>query len=128
MSNAGALPSQLRSILVITIQASTELSTQHIYQLNTSVDLLSGLIPLAVDHRIHHKYLQLLSTSIPSKTYDAAHVPKSTIIGTLYPIEIKDTEVSDISWTKTEISKTTNSTAEFPTMLSELSFQPEQKI
>ena len=46
--NAGILHLPLRSISVIALQAPIELNTQHIYQLNTSDDLPSGLIPQVV--------------------------------------------------------------------------------
>ena len=50
----------------------------------------------------------------------------TTVIGTLHPIEIKDTEVTNISWTKTENSNTKYNPAKLPAMPPELSFQPEQ--
>ena len=61
VENAGALQLPLRSISVTAIQAPTELNTQHIYQLNASDDLPLGLILLAVNQRIHHKYTELLN-------------------------------------------------------------------
>ena len=48
------------------------------------------------------------------------------MIGTLHPTENEDMEVSNILWTKTENSNTTNSPAVLPAILPELSFQPEQ--
>ena len=80
--------------MLVAVQTPTELNSD---------DLSSGLIPLAVHHGIHHEYPKLLSIPICSTTYDTVHVPRTTVIGTLYPIEIKDIEVSNILWTKTEI-------------------------
>ena len=59
--NWGALQFPPRSTSVIAVQTPTELNTKHIYQLNASEDLPSGIIPLAVDHRIDHKYPKLLN-------------------------------------------------------------------
>ena len=87
--NAGALHLQLRNMSVITIQAPSELNIQHIYQLNTSDFLPSGLIRLAVDHRIHQKYPKLLSVPIHNTVNDTVHFQRTTVPGTLYPIDIK---------------------------------------
>ena len=101
--NAGALHLPLRSISIIPVQAPTKLNTQHIYQLNTSDDLPSTLIPLAADHRIHHKHPKLLSISILNTAYDTVHIPGTTMTGTLYLIEIEDIEVSNIFGPKQKI-------------------------
>ena len=100
IQNAGALQLPLRSISVIAVQAPTELNTKHIYQLNASGDLLSGIIPFAVDHRIHYKYPKLLNLPLLNTEFDTVHVPRKTMLGTLHPIEIKNKEVSNIAWTK----------------------------
>ena len=97
--SAGAIHLQLRYISVITVQALTELNTQHMD------DLLPGLIPLAVDHRIHHKYPKLLSIPILNTAYDAVYITRTTMIGTLYPIENEAIEVNDVSRTKTRKNK-----------------------
>ena len=49
-----------RSISVISVQVPTELNTKHLYQMGVTDDLPSGIIPLAVDHKINHKYPKLL--------------------------------------------------------------------
>ena len=98
----GGLHLQTRRISVITVQIPVELKTQHIYQLNAGDYLLLCLIPLAVDHRIHHKYPKMLSIPILITAYDAVHITRTTMIGILHPIEIEDIEVSDILSTKSE--------------------------
>ena len=72
------------------------MNKQHIYQLNAGDDLLSGLIPLAVDHRIHHKYPKLLSVPLLNTAYDTVYIPRKTVIGTSHPLEIEDIEVSTV--------------------------------
>ena len=78
---------------------TTYLSTQH--QWWSTIRLL----PLTVYHRIYNKYPKLLSIPILNTAHDAVHVSGTTMIGTLHPIEIKDIEVSNVSWTKTKIHK-----------------------
>ena len=102
----------MKSISVITLQASTELNTQHIYKLNTIDDLQSGFIPLAVDHRTHQKYQNLLSIPILNTEYDAVFIPRTTVIGTVHPLEIDVIEICDIFWTRTENSNMTSGPAE----------------
>ena len=94
LQNAGALQLPWRSIFVIAVQAPTEQNTQCIYQLNTSDDLPSGLICLAVNQRIHHKYPTLLNIPLLNREFDTIH---NTVIGTLHPIDSKDIEFSNIS-------------------------------
>ena len=55
VQNAGAFYLSSRSLSVITVQAPAELKPQQIYEFNASNDLLDGLIPLAVDHKVSHK-------------------------------------------------------------------------
>ena len=73
------LPS--RSITVISVQAPTELNTNHIYQLDTKDDLLSGIIPLAVDHKIDHKYPKSLKMPLLNTYYETIYIPRKTLIG-----------------------------------------------
>ena len=47
-----------RSISIISVQAPTKLNTRHLYRLDATDNLPSGIIPLAVDHK--------LITSIPN--------------------------------------------------------------
>ena len=124
--NVGALWLQPRSLSVIKVQAPTELDTQHIHQLNASDDLLSYIIPQADGHRIHDKYPKFLSMVILNTAYDAVHIPKTNVIGTWYPIEIENIEVSNVLWIKTENWSTKNSTADLPVMLSESCLKTEQ--
>ena len=90
-----------------------ELNTKHIYQLNATKDLPSGIILLAANHRIDHKYPKLLNISLLNTEYDAVHLLRKTVICKLLPIEIENIEVSNILWTK-ENSYTTNIPAEQP--------------
>ena len=43
--SSGTLILPPRSISAISVQAPTELDTKHLYQLDTTADLLSGIIP-----------------------------------------------------------------------------------
>ena len=118
---------QPTSILVITVQTPNELNTQHIYALNAGDDLLLGLIPLAVNHKINTKYQKLLSILILNTAYDRSCIPRATVFGMLNPVEIKNTEVNNISWIKTEILQDNirNSPTVVPTIPPESSFQTE---
>ena len=100
--NAGALYLQLRGILIITLQAPTEIKPQYIYDLSTSIDLTSDFIPLAVDHKINQNYTKLLSIPILNMAHSRVYIPKSTIFGTLKPAAIENAEISETSWTKIE--------------------------
>ena len=116
--NVGAFYLQPRSISVIMIQTPTDLNTQCIYALNTS---------LAVYHKINHKYPKSLSIPILNTTYNRVCIPRATVFSTLNPIEIESTEVSNISWTKKERSQDyiRNSPTELPTIPTGSSFQLE---
>ena len=59
IKNAETLKLPPRSISITSVQAPTELNTKHIYKLNPADDP-SGIISLAVDHKIDHKYPKLL--------------------------------------------------------------------
>ena len=63
---------------------------QHIYALNTSDDLLLGLIPLAVYCKINLKCLKYLTFHILNTTCD----PESNCV---WYVEIESTEVINIS-------------------------------
>ena len=52
------------------VQTQTELDTQHIYTPDSSPDLPLGLVSLAFDHKIDHKYSKLLSIPILNTAYD----------------------------------------------------------
>ena len=98
--NAGAFYLQSRGISVTTVHTPTEVNTQHIYALDASDDLPSGLIPLVVDHFINHTYPKSLSILTPNTKYDRVCIPKATVFSMLNSNEIEITEVSNISWTK----------------------------
>ena len=80
-----------------------------------------------VDHKIDHKYPKLLSIPRLNTTYDRVWIPTATVIGTLDPVEIESTKVSNISWTKTGTSQDDmrNSPTELPTIPPESRFQLE---
>ena len=71
---------------------ATESDTQHIYTFDTSDDLPLGLILLAVDHKIDHKYPKSLSIPMLNTAYNRVHIPRATLISTLNPVEIENTE------------------------------------
>ena len=64
IQTAEAFSLQPRSVSVITVQAQTKEKLQCIYELNMSNDLLDGLTPLAVDHKIDHKYPKQLNIPV----------------------------------------------------------------
>ena len=116
IQNARALQLPQRSIFIIAVPTSTEMNAKHIYQLNSSDDLLPGIILLAADHRIHHRYPKLLNMPLLNTKHDTVHVPRKSTLGTLYPIDSENIEVNNVLWTK-ENSNAANSPAELPSML-----------
>ena len=109
VNNYKANSSECKSILCktqshieITVQVLTELEPQYTYELSASKDLPSDLSPYAVDHKINHKYPKLLNIPILNTAHSRVHIPKSTIFGTLKPVEIENGEISETSWTKSE--------------------------
>ena len=62
--NAGAFYLQPGGISKITVLAPTEFKPQYVYELSTGDDSPSQFIPLAVDHKINHKYSKLLNIPI----------------------------------------------------------------
>ena len=87
-----------------TVPAPTELKTQHIYEFSTSDAFPLDPIPLAVDHRINHKYPNLINLPILSMAHRRLDIPRSTVFVTLKPIEIENADISDISLIKIEKS------------------------
>ena len=81
----------------MSVQASTELDMKHLYQLDAVDDLPSGIIPLAVDHKIDHEYPKLLKTPLLNTKHSKVHIPRKTVIGNVQPIDVEDFEVSNIS-------------------------------
>ena len=86
-------------------------------------DLPSGIIPLAVDHKIDNKYSKVLNIPLLNTEKDTIHVPRKNIIEKLQPIGIKDIEVNNVSWTKDD-TDTTKCPVELLSILPESSFQP----
>ena len=79
IKNAGALQLPPGSISVMAVQAPSELNTKYIYQLNTTDDLPSGIIPLAFNRRIDHKYPKLLNIPLLNTEYNAVHIPRKNL-------------------------------------------------
>ena len=79
---------------------------------------------LSIDHKINHKYPTSLSIPILNTTYNRISIPRAAVFSMLSPIEIESTEVSNISWTKTEKSQDDirNSPKELPTIPPESGF------
>ena len=90
VQNSGALILQPRTISVISGQAPTKVNTKYLYQLYATDDLPSGIIPLAVEHKIDHRYPRLLKIPLFNTKHNAVHIPRKTIIGNLWPIEVED--------------------------------------
>ena len=67
----------------------------------------------------------MLNISLINTDYDTVHIPQKTMLGTLHPIESKNTEVSNVSWTK-ENTNTANSAVELLSISPESSIQPGQ--
>ena len=104
---------QCRSILLTTkkytsINSSNTSWLKHIYTFDASIDLPFSLIPLTVDYKINHKYPKALGIPMLNSAYDRDCIPRVTMFGMLYLIEIKSTGVSNISWTKTGNHKMTS--------------------
>ena len=74
-------------------------------------------MPLAMDHKVHHKYPKLLKILLLNTEHGTVHIPRKTII--------EEFEVSNISRTTYGTADTTNSPMELPSMPPELSCQPE---
>ena len=68
-----------------------------------SIDFLPELIPLAVDHKINHKYQKLLE--IPILIWHTEYMPKSFAFRTLEPVKIDSAGIGVILWTKITSSK-----------------------
>ena len=94
--NVGAHKLPPRSISIISVQVPIELNIKHLYKLNTPDDILSGIIPLPVDHKIDHKCPKLLKIHLLNMGYDSIHAPRKIIIGKLQPTEIEHIESSNI--------------------------------
>ena len=80
--NAGAFYLQPGGILIIKVQAPTELKPRYIYELSTINNLQSKLIPLAVDHKINPKYPNLLNIPIHNMAQQNLHPKISNLQNT----------------------------------------------
>ena len=87
----------LRGVSVISVQAFTKLNTRHLYQLYATDNLPSGIISLAVDHKIDHKYPKLLWIYLLNTEHNMVQFPRKTIIGKLQPKDVTDSRVNNIS-------------------------------
>ena len=59
-----------RNVSIISVQAPMDLNTRHLYQLNATDNLPPGIIPMAVDLKIDHKYPKLLCITLLSMEYN----------------------------------------------------------
>ena len=91
--NAGTFCLQSQGILIITLQAPTELKPQYISEISVSNDLLSELISLAVDHKINDKYSNLLNIPILIMAHSRVYIPKLIVFGKLKTVEIDSAEL-----------------------------------
>ena len=66
----------------------------------------------------------MLKIPLLNTEHDTIYIPRKSAIGKLQPIEIEDSEVSNVSWTKYD-TDTTNSPVEILSMPPESSFQLE---
>ena len=108
VQNSGAFMLPPKSISIISVQAPNNLNTRHLYQLDATDDLPSGIIPLAVDHNIDHKYPKLLKIPLLNTEHSTVHIPRKTVIGKLQPLDVVDFKVSNISWTIDGTASTIN--------------------
>ena len=110
-----------RSVSVISVKAPTELKQ----------DIYTNWMPLTAYHqelyKIDHNYHKLLRILIFNIENNTLQIPRKTVIGKLKPIDVTDSEVSNISWT-TDGTTTMNKPTGLPCMPSELSFQLEHNI
>ena len=81
--NAGAFYLKARSVSSITDQATIALKPKHICGFNAHDDLPDGLIPLAVEHMVNHKYPNLLWIPVPIQ-----HTTRFTYQDQLYVIHL----------------------------------------
>ena len=125
VQNSAALTLPSWNIFVISVQALARPNTKHIYQLDVTNDLISGIITLTVDHKIDHKHPKLLKIPLINTEHHAVHFLRKTIPGNLQPIKVEDFKVSNISLTTYGTADTINSPVELPCMLLKSSFQPE---
>ena len=116
-----------RSVSVISVKAPIELNTRHLYQLDATDNLLSGIIPLAVDHKTGHKYPKLPFILLLNMEQRTVQIWRKTVIGKLHPVDIIYSDINNISWTTDSTTKT-NKPVELPCLPPESSFQPEHNI
>ena len=62
----------------MSVNASTELNTRYLYQLDATDNLPPDIVPLAVDHTIDHKYPKLLKIPLLNIEHNTAHIPRKT--------------------------------------------------
>ena len=65
-------------------------------------DLPLVLIPLAVDQKSNHKYSKLFNIPILNTVHSKVYIPKSTIFGTLQPVEIENAAIGETHGKKWE--------------------------
>ena len=117
--NSGSAILPPRSVSVISEKVKTKLNTRYLYQLNATDNLPCGILPLVVDHKIDHKYPNLIRIPLLNTEHNTIQIPRKTVIGQLQPIDVTDSEVNNMSWT-TDHTTPTNKPAELPCTLTKL--------
>ena len=115
------------SVSVISVKGPTEVNTRYLYQLDAADNLPPGIISLAVDHKIDHRYPKLLQKPLINMEHNTVDIPIKAVICKLKPIDVTDAEVNNISWT-TDGTTTSIKPAELPCMSPESGFWPEHNI
>ena len=115
-----------RSISVILVQAWIKLNTKHLYQLDAADNSPLGIITLAADHKINHKYPKLLKIPLLNMEHNTVQIARRTVRGKLQPLDVTDLEVINILCTIDVTASTTGTHTELPCMPPKSSFQPEQ--
>ena len=86
-----------RSISVISVKAPTRLNTRHLYQLDATDNLSPGIIPLAVDHKIDHKYLKLRQIPLLNMGHNTVQIQRNTVKGRLQPTDITESSIPKLT-------------------------------
>ena len=111
-----------RSVSAMSVKAPTELNTRHLYQLDATDNLPPGIISLAVDHKIDHKYSKILC--IPLLNIDIQHRTNSKKDSHR---QITIHRCNRFSW-RTDGTATTNKPAELPCISPKSCFQLEHNF
>ena len=115
------------SVSVISVKAPTKLNPRHLYQMDATNNLPPGIIPLAVDHKIDHKYPKLMHITLLNMEHNTVQIQRKTVTGKLQPIDVTDSKANSISRT-TDGTTTTDKPAELQWIPPKSTFQSEHNI